>query len=75
MGVIDFNDEHYLVQLMNNIQFDDFLLKGVLGFLLFGGALNIELSHLKDQKLKYPFLLLQQPYFRPSLLVHFCGLS
>ncbi|EEZ39537.1 TPA: cation:proton antiporter [Photobacterium damselae] len=63
MGVIDFNDEHYLVQLMNNIQFDDFLLKGVLGFLLFGGALNIELSHLKDQKIEISILALAATLF------------
>lgn len=36
--------------LLNDIHFDDFLLKGVLGFLLFAGALGVKLPNLKDQK-------------------------
>ncbi|OEF06909.1 cation:proton antiporter [Vibrio genomosp. F10] len=33
-----------------SINFEDFLLKGILGFLLFGGGLGIKLPNLKDQK-------------------------
>lgn len=35
---------------LNEIHFDDFLLKGVLGFLLFAGGLGVKLPNLEDQK-------------------------
>lgn len=58
MGVLSADSEQPIVTMLKNIQFDDFLLKGVLGFLLFGGALNINLNHLKDQKFEIAFLAL-----------------
>nr|WP_300307911.1 sodium:proton antiporter [Halomonas sp.] len=35
---------------INQLNFEDFLLKGMLGFLLFAGALGTKLPHLRDQK-------------------------
>lgn len=35
---------------LSKIHFNDFLLDGVLGFLLFAGGLGVNLDHLKDQK-------------------------
>lgn len=58
LGYIPLNNEHELIQMVQGVKFDDFLLKGVLGFLLFGGALNIQLPHLKDQKFEISFLAL-----------------
>lgn len=43
---------------MSDINFEDFLLKGVLGFLLFAGGLGIKLPHLKDQKWEITVLAL-----------------
>lgn len=37
---------------LNEVHFDDFLLKGVLGFLLFAGGLGVKLPNLEDQKWK-----------------------
>lgn len=36
--------------LLEDIHFEDFLLKGILGFLLFAGGLGVKLDHFKDQK-------------------------
>ncbi|PLC57224.1 cation:proton antiporter [Photobacterium carnosum] len=58
LGYIPRNDEHEVIQMVQAVNFDDFLLKGVLGFLLFAGALNIKLPHLKDQKFEITFLAL-----------------
>ncbi len=55
-GIVPLEKEQKLIDMLQTIQFDDFLLKGVLGFLLFGGALNIDLSHLRDQKFEIPCL-------------------
>ncbi|MGF1743249.1 sodium:proton antiporter [Vibrio profundum] len=63
LGLVSLHQQHELVDMLEHIQFDDFLLKGVLGFLLFGGALNIELPHLKDQKLEISFLALVATLF------------
>ncbi|CAG22879.1 cation:proton antiporter [Photobacterium profundum] len=63
MNYIPLNKEHELINIIQNIQFDDFLLKGVLGFLLFGGALNIKLPHLKDQKFEITILALASTLF------------
>jgi CPA1 family monovalent cation:H+ antiporter len=38
------------IHTINNMHFEDFLLKGVLSFLLFAGGLGINLDHLKEQK-------------------------
>ncbi|MBF8999654.1 MULTISPECIES: cation:proton antiporter [Vibrio] len=62
-GLLSVGNEQPIVNMLNNIQFDDFLLKGVLGFLLFGGALNINLNHLKDQKFEIAFLALAGTLF------------
>ncbi|WP_417329277.1 cation:proton antiporter [Halomonas cupida] len=43
---LDENAAHFI----NELNFEDFLLKGILGFLLFAGALGIKLPHLRDQK-------------------------
>lgn len=34
LGYIPLNNEHELIQMVQGVKFDDFLLKGVLGFLL-----------------------------------------
>ncbi|EAR53437.1 putative Na+/H+ antiporter [Photobacterium sp. SKA34] len=57
-GFISVEKENALIELIQHIKFEDFLLKGVLGFLLFAGALNIDLDHLKDQKFEITFLAL-----------------
>ncbi|WP_199189209.1 sodium:proton antiporter [Photobacterium sp. GB-27] len=57
-GYISIDKENALIELIQHIKFEDFLLKGVLGFLLFAGALNIDLNHLKDQKFEITFLAL-----------------
>ncbi|WP_028023189.1 cation:proton antiporter [Enterovibrio calviensis] len=43
---------------LNEVHFDDFLLKGVLGFLLFAGGLGVKLPNLKDQKWEITVLAL-----------------
>ncbi|MDB1122853.1 cation:proton antiporter [Vibrio algarum] len=43
---------------ISSINFEDFLLKGVLGFLLFAGGLGINLTNLKDQKWEITLLAL-----------------
>ncbi|MFD2178874.1 cation:proton antiporter [Veronia pacifica] len=45
-----FNLKDIAADTLNAISFDEFLLKGVLGFLLFAGALGVKLPNLKDQK-------------------------
>ncbi|PQJ62540.1 cation:proton antiporter [Photobacterium angustum] len=62
-GYISLNKENALIELIQHIKFEDFLLKGVLGFLLFAGALNIDLDHLKDQKFEITFLALASTLF------------
>ncbi|WP_025738896.1 cation:proton antiporter [Salinivibrio socompensis] len=37
-------------QILTDIHFDTFLLKGVLGFLLFAGGIGVKLPHFSDQK-------------------------
>ncbi len=48
---------------MAKINFEDFLLKGILGFLLFAGGLGIKLSNLKDQKWEITVLALGATLF------------
>lgn len=43
---------------LNEIHFDNFLLKGVLGFLLFAGGLGVNLNNLKDQRWEITILSL-----------------
>lgn len=45
-----FNIDSIATQVMEQIDFKSFLLNGILGFLLFAGALGIKLPVLKDQK-------------------------
>ena len=48
---------------MSSINFEDFLLKGILGFLLFAGGLGIKLPHLKNQKWEITVLSLGATLF------------
>ncbi|MCL9780510.1 sodium:proton antiporter [Vibrio sp. S4M6] len=48
---------------ISRINFEDFLLKGILGFLLFAGGLGIKLPHLKDQKWEITVLALGATLF------------
>ncbi|MBL4828307.1 MAG: sodium:proton antiporter [Aliivibrio sp.] len=48
---------------LSTINFEDFLLKGILGFLLFAGGLGIKLPHLKDQKWEITALALGATLF------------
>ncbi|KLV06144.1 sodium:proton antiporter [Photobacterium aquae] len=45
-----FHLESIAADQLGKIDFESFLLKGILGFLLFAGGLGIKLPHLKDQK-------------------------
>ncbi|OIQ24833.1 sodium:proton antiporter [uncultured Vibrio sp.] len=59
-----------------NIDFEHFLLKGILGFLLFAGGLGIQLPHLKDQKWEITVLALGatlfSTFFIGGVLYGFC---
>jgi CPA1 family monovalent cation:H+ antiporter len=48
---------------VSSINFEDFLLKGILGFLLFAGGLGIKLPHMKDQKWEITVLALGATLF------------
>ncbi|SDH35535.1 sodium/proton antiporter, CPA1 family (TC 2.A.36) [Vibrio xiamenensis] len=48
---------------VSSINFEDFLLKGILGFLLFAGGLGIKLPNLRDQKWEITFLALGATLF------------
>ncbi|NAW57928.1 MULTISPECIES: cation:proton antiporter [unclassified Vibrio] len=48
---------------VSSINFEDFLLKGILGFLLFAGGLGIKLPNLKDQKWEITILALGATLF------------
>ena len=48
---------------LTEINFEDFLLKGILGFLLFAGGLGIKLQNLKDQKWEITVLALGSTLF------------
>ncbi len=45
-----FDLKNFSNHILDSIHFDSFLLKGVLGFLLFAGGLGVKLPNLKDQK-------------------------
>tara|TARA_B100001057_G_C22816322_1_gene937585 strand:+ start:566 stop:1858 length:1293 start_codon:yes stop_codon:yes gene_type:complete len=76
------NDWFHLTEIASNtvasINFEDFLLKGILGFLLFAGGLGIKLPHLKDQKWEITVLALGatlfSTFFIGSVLYGFCQL-
>ncbi len=53
-----FNLQDLAAQTLSSIDFESFLLKGVLGFLLFAGGLGIKLPNLKDQKWEITVLAL-----------------
>lgn len=61
------NDWFHLTQIatetVTSINFESFLLKGILGFLLFAGGLGIKLPHLKDQKWEITVLALGATLF------------
>lgn len=61
------NDWFHLTEIATNtvssINFEDFLLKGILGFLLFAGGLGIKLPHMKDQKWEITILALGATLF------------
>ncbi|SIO92907.1 Na(+)/H(+) antiporter NhaP [Vibrio spartinae] len=48
---------------MSSINFENFLLKGILGFLLFAGGLGIKLPNLRDQKWEITILALGATLF------------
>ncbi len=50
-------------QTVTSINFESFLLKGILGFLLFAGGLGIKLPNLKDQKWEITVLALAATLF------------
>ncbi|MCY9852887.1 cation:proton antiporter [Vibrio mediterranei] len=60
-----------------DIDFEDFLLQGILGFLLFAGGLGIKLPHLKDQKWEITVLALGatlfSTFFIGFVLYGFCN--
>ncbi|MGF1698154.1 sodium:proton antiporter [Vibrio lamellibrachiae] len=74
------NDWFQLTELSTStiasINFEDFLLKGILGFLLFAGGLGIHLPHLKDQKWEITTLALGatlfSTFFIGGVLYGFC---
>ncbi|MGI3027099.1 cation:proton antiporter, partial [Vibrio cholerae] len=61
------NDWFHLTQIatetVTSINFENFLLKGILGFLLFAGGLGIKLPNLKDQKWEITVLALGATLF------------
>ncbi|MCA2015730.1 sodium:proton antiporter [Vibrio tritonius] len=67
---------------MTSINFEDFLLKGILGFLLFAGGLGIKLPNLKDQKWEITVLALGSTLFSTFFIgyglygvCHFIGID
>ena len=67
---------------MTSINFEDFLLKGILGFLLFAGGLGIKLPNLKDQKWEIAVLALGSTLFSTFFIgyslygaCHFLGID
>ncbi len=56
------------METMTTINFEDFLLKGVLGFLLFAGGLGIKLPNLEDQKWEITVLALGATLISTALI-------
>ncbi|SON50703.1 cation:proton antiporter [Vibrio tapetis] len=73
-----FELRHVAMETMTTINFEDFLLKGVLGFLLFAGGLGIKLPNLEDQKWEITVLALGATLISTALigfaLYGFCSL-
>lgn len=71
-----FNLTEIAYETVASINFEDLLLKGILGFLLFAGGLGIKLPHLKDQKWEITVLALGatlfSTFFIGTLLYFFC---
>ncbi|MGL4602150.1 MAG: cation:proton antiporter [Plesiomonas sp.] len=63
-----FNIESIAQGIVEKIDFQNFLLKGILGFLLFAGALGIKLPVLKDQKWEITVLALFSTLFSTFLI-------
>jgi len=55
--------EHIAKEQLHDINFHDFLLDGILGFLLFAGGLGIKLGHIKEQKWEITVLALAATLF------------
>ncbi|TMX43659.1 sodium:proton antiporter [Vibrio sp. Hep-1b-8] len=76
------NNWFHLTEIASNtvssINFEDFLLKGILGFLLFAGGLGIKLPNLKDQRWEITVLALGatlfSTFFIGFVLYGFCQL-
>lgn len=58
-----FNLREVATETLTKIDFEDFLLNGILGFLLFAGGLGIKLQNLKDQKWEITVLALGATLF------------
>ncbi|MBY5949096.1 cation:proton antiporter [Photobacterium rosenbergii] len=58
-----FHLEDIAASQLGEINFENFLLKGILGFLLFAGGLGIKLPHLEDQKWEITTLALAATLF------------
>ncbi len=56
LGLFGLGPEAWAEQLLEQVDFDELLMKGMLSFLLFAGALHVNLSDLLEQK--WPILLL-----------------
>ncbi|WP_070969960.1 cation:proton antiporter [Vibrio sonorensis] len=73
-----FSLNHLAAETVASIDFEDFLLKGILGFLLFAGGLGIKLPNLKDQKWEITVLALGatllSTFFIGFALYGFCQL-
>lgn len=73
-----FNLTQIATETMANINFESFLLKGILGFLLFAGGLGIKLPNLTDQKWEITVLALGatlfSTFFIGSVLYFICQL-
>ncbi|MCS3457277.1 cation:proton antiporter [Aeromonas rivuli] len=71
-----FNLEPLAVSTMESINFQDFLLKGILGFLLFAGGIGINLPALRDQKWEITILALFSTLLSTFLIGYgFWGIS
>ena len=66
-----FNLDDIATRVIERIDFKDFLLNGILGFLLFAGALGIKLPVLNIKNGKLPLSLCSQRSPQPFLLVFY----
>lgn len=63
-----FHLETIATEQLNSINFESFLLKGILGFLLFAGGLGIKLAHMRDQKWEITVLALVATLFSTAFI-------